>query len=123
MKEISDKQLAAEGDVMKIYKESAPVIETLYERAYINHIAWSVAVLALGMIVWLMLALANAENQRNALLTKQCADPVFKGEVDLICLRTVHSREHWWQHISYALTNLQPEKPPPLVRAPRPPKQ
>ncbi|MQA20081.1 MULTISPECIES: hypothetical protein [Telluria group] len=110
MKEISDERKAAEGQVMKIYKESSPVIETLFEWAYINHVAWSLAVLALGFIVWLVIALSNAENQRNALMTKQCFDPVFKGEIDKKCLRTVHSREHWWEHVSYALTHVSPEK-------------
>lgn len=110
MKEISDERKAAEGQVMKIYKESSPVIETLFEWAYINHVAWSLAVLALGFIVWLLIALTNAENQRNALMTKQCADQVFKGEIDKKCLRTVHSREHWWEHVSYALTHVSPEK-------------
>ncbi|GJI98759.1 hypothetical protein [Duganella vulcania] len=110
MKQISDEQKAAEGEVMKIYKESSPVIETLFEWAYINHVAWSLAVLALGFIVWLLIALTNAENQRNALMTKQCADPVFKGELDKKCLHTVHSREHWWQHVGYALTHVSPER-------------
>lgn len=110
MKEISDERKAAEGEVMKIYKESSPVIETLFEWAYINHVAWTVAVLALGFIVWLLIALTNAENQRNALMTRQCADPVFKGEIDKKCLRTVHSREHWWEHVGYALTHVSPEK-------------
>lgn len=110
MKEISDERKAAEGEVMKIYKESSPVIETLFEWAYINHVAWTLAVLALGFIVWLLIALTNAENQRNALFTKQCADPVFKGELDKKCLRTVHSREHWWEHVGYALTHVSPEK-------------
>jgi hypothetical protein len=110
MKEISEERKAAEGEVMKIYKESSPVIESLFEWAYINHVAWSLAVLALGFIVWLVIALTNAENQRNALMTKQCADPVFKGELDKKCLRTVHSREHWWEHVTYALTHLSPEK-------------
>ena len=55
------------------------MIETLFEWAYINHVAWSLAVLALGFIVWLVIALSNAENQRNALLTKQCADPCLQG--------------------------------------------
>jgi hypothetical protein len=110
MKEISEERKAAEGEVMKIYKESSPVIESLFEWAYINHVAWSLAVLALGFIVWLVIALTNAENQRNALITKQCADPVFKGELDKKCLRTVHSREHWWEHVTYALTHLSPEK-------------
>ena len=108
MKEISDERKAAEGEVMKIYKESSPLIETLFEWAYINHVAWSLAVLALGFIVWLLIALSNAENQRNALITNACADPVFKGEVDNKCLRLVHTREHWWQHVGYALTHVSP---------------
>jgi len=110
MNDISDERKAAEGQVMKIYKESSPAIENLFEWAYINHLAWSIAVVALGMLVWLTLALSNAENQRYALLTKQCADPVFKGELDKKCLRSVQSREHWWQHVGYALTHLSPEK-------------
>lgn len=110
MKDISDEQKAVEGQVMKIYKESSPIIENLFEWAYINHLAWSLAVLALGLVVWLTIALSNAENQRNALATKQCADPIFKGEIDKKCLRSVQSREHWWQHVSYALTHLSPEK-------------
>lgn len=110
MKEISDKQREVEGGVMKMYKQSEPTIEDLYERSYINHIAWSIVVVALGLIVWLALALINAENQRNALVTKQCADTVFKGEIDKTCLENVQSREHWWQHLSYALGHLRPEK-------------
>jgi len=97
-----------EGGVMKIYSASEPDIETLYEYSYINQIAWTVLVLAIGTIVWLCIALSNAENQRNALMTKACADPVFKGEIDNKCLRLVHTRDHWWQHVGYALTNLSP---------------
>ncbi|RZT04519.1 hypothetical protein SAMN05216319_3696 [Duganella sp. CF402] len=99
-----------EGQVMKIYKESSPALETLFEWAYINHVAWSLAIVFLGLIFWLSVALVNAENQRNALITKQCMDPVFKTELDKKCLRTVQSREHWWQHLTYALTNLSPAK-------------
>ncbi len=107
---MSDKRAEAEGGVMKIYKESEPDIETLYERSYVNHIAWSLVVLCLGFIFWLVVALANAENQREALATKKCADPVFKGEIDFKCLRTVQAREHWWQNVSYALAHTSPEK-------------
>src|SRR5471032_2309298 len=110
MKEISEKQAAAEGDVMDLYKKSEPAIDDLYERAYINHFAWSVVVVALGLIVWLAIALVNAENQRYALITRQCADPVFKGEINKECLHTVHSREHFWDHLSYALTHLRADK-------------
>ena len=73
-REFTDEQKAAQGNVMKIYKESSPVIETLFEWAYINHVAWSLAAVLLGVVVWLVVALTNAENQRNALITKQCAD-------------------------------------------------
>ncbi|WGG49197.1 hypothetical protein [Rugamonas sp. DEMB1] len=105
---MSDKQNDVEKGVMKMYRESEPNIEDLYERSYINHIAWSVLVLALGLIFWLTIALINAENQRNALYTAMCADPVFKGELDKKCLKSVHSREHWWQHVGYALTHVRP---------------
>ncbi len=103
-------QEEAEGQVMKIYKESSPALETLFEWAYINHLAWSLVVVFLGVIFWLGVALVNAENQRNALLTKQCMDPIFKTELDRKCLRTVQSRDHWWQHLTYALSHLSPEK-------------
>lgn len=98
-----------EKGVMKMYSESEPNVDDLYERSYVNHIAWSILVLAIGMIIWLLIALSNAENQRYALMNKKCADPVFKGELDYKCLKTVHSREHWWQHVGYALTHVRPE--------------
>ena len=110
MKYTSDDKKAVEAEVMKIYKESSPVLENLFEWAYINHVAWSLVVVFLGLIFWLALALVNAENQRYALLTKQCADPIFKGELDKKCLRTVRSREHWWQHLTYGLNHISPEK-------------
>ncbi|MHA4870261.1 hypothetical protein ACXZ1M_21440 [Duganella sp. PWIR1] len=100
----------AEAQVMKIYKESSPALENLFEWAYINHVAWSLVIVFLGLILWLSVALVNAENQRNALATKQCRDPIFKTEIDKKCLRTVQSRDHWWEHLSYALGNLSPAK-------------
>ena len=109
MKEISKERKDAEGKVMHIYKESAPAIENLYEFSYINHIAWTTAVVLLGLVIWLSAALVNAENQRNALMTRQCQDKVFPTEVDKKCLRMVDSREHWWQHLHYALTHTSPE--------------
>jgi len=105
---MSKRDNEVEKGVMKIYSGSEPDIDTLYEYSYINQIAWTVLVLAIGMIVWLCIALSNAENQRNALITNACADPVFKGEVDNKCLRLVHTREHWWQHVGYALTHVSP---------------
>jgi hypothetical protein len=110
MKFPNNQREEAEAEVMKIYKESSPALETLFEWAYINHVAWSLVFVFLGLIFWLSLALVNAENQRNALITKQCMDPIFKTELDKKCLRTVQSREHWWQHLTYALSNLSPAK-------------
>lgn len=94
---------------MKIYDASAPDMDNLYDRSNVNHIAWSLLVVTLGLIFWLTLALINAENQRYALLSKQCVDPVFKAETDLRCLHSVQSREHWWQHVTYALRHVKPE--------------
>jgi hypothetical protein len=110
MKFPNNEQEAAEGQVMKIYKESFPMLERLFEWSYINHLAWSLALIFLGVIFWMSLALINAENQRNALMTHQCMDRVFKNELDKKCLLTVQSREHWWQHLGYAMTHLSPEK-------------
>jgi hypothetical protein len=113
-----------ERKVLQMFDRSKPVEEDLYETTIINHVAWSLAVLFAGIAVWLSIALINAENQRNALMTKQCADPVFKGEIDYQCLVMVHSREHWWQHLGYGITHVTPDKPapPPLVRRKLPPK-
>lgn len=73
-----------------------------------KQLPWTLLLIAAALIVWLALALVQAENQRNALVSKTCADPVFKGEVDPKCLAHVKSREHWWQHLSYALQHVQP---------------
>ncbi|WP_426193717.1 hypothetical protein [Massilia sp. DWR3-1-1] len=96
-----------EGKLLKIYDGSAPVEEDLFERSYVNHLAWTLAVLFGGLVIWLAIALVNAENQRNALATGQCADPLFKGELDKKCLVMVRSRDHWWQHLWYGMTHLQ----------------
>lgn len=97
-----------EGKLLKIYDGSKPVEEDLFERSYVNQFAWTLAVLFGGLVIWLAIALTNAENQRNALATGQCADRLFKGEVDQKCLVMVHSREHWWQNLWYGMTHLQP---------------
>ncbi|NYE62269.1 hypothetical protein FHW58_003484 [Duganella sp. 1224] len=110
MKFPRNEQEEAEGRVMKIYKESSPALETLFEWSYINHVAWSLVIVFLGLILWMGVALVNAENQRNALINKQCRDQVFKTEVDMKCLRSVQSREHWWEHLGYAMSHLSPEK-------------
>jgi hypothetical protein len=33
---------------------------------------------------------------------------MFKGEVVTQCLKSVRTREHWWQHVYYALTHTSP---------------
>jgi hypothetical protein len=73
-----------------------------------KQLPWTLLALALGMSVWLALAVVHAENERNALITRACADPVFKGEVDAKCLANIKSREHWWQHLTYAMTHVRP---------------
>lgn len=73
-----------------------------------KQLPWTLLALALGMGVWLALAVVHAENERNALITRACADPVFKGEVDAKCLANIKSREHWWQHLTYAMTHVRP---------------
>lgn len=101
-----------EGKILKIYDKSMPDERHLFDSSNWNHLAWCL-VIALGALsFWLAIAVINAENQRNALMTNQCADHVFKGEIDQKCLRTVHSREHWWQHLGYAMAHVSPEAPP-----------
>ena len=97
-----------EKKILKIYDGSRPVEEDLFETSMINQVAWTLVVLIAGLAVWLAIALVNAENQRNALATKQCLDPVFKGEVDVACMRVVNSRAHWWNHLWYGMTHLRP---------------
>jgi len=74
-----------------------------------KQLPWTLLALAVALLVWLSAAAVQAENQRNALVLQLCADPVFKGEVSATCLATVHSREHWWQNLGYALRHLRPE--------------
>ena len=73
-----------------------------------RQLPWTLLVLAIGLIVWLSLALVNAENLRHALMTGVCADRVFKGEIDTRCRASVKSRESAWQHLAYALTHVRP---------------
>lgn len=72
-----------------------------------KQLPWTLCVLALALVAWLALALVNVENQRNALASKACVDPAFKNEVDAKCLASVQSREHWWQHLTYAMTHFR----------------
>ena len=101
----------AEKKILKIYDGSMPVEDDLFETNLINQVAWTLVVLFAGLAVWLAIALVNAENQRHALMTKQCQDPVFKTEVDASCLQVVNSREHWWNHLWYGMTHLKPSVP------------
>jgi len=96
-----------ENKLLKIYDGSAPVEEDLFERSYVNQLAWTLAVLFGGLVIWLCIALVNAENQRYALATGKCADPLFKGEIDKKCLVMVRSRDHWWEHLWYGVTHVR----------------
>ena len=95
-----------EKGVMAMYHDSLPR-EYIGEPDTTNHFAWSVLAIALGLAVWLVISLSNVENQRNALITKACQDRVFPAELDMKCLTLVRSREHWWQHVYYALSHLR----------------
>jgi hypothetical protein len=96
-----------EGKILKIYDGSLPVAEDLFEHSYVNQVAWTLAVIFGGLVIWLAIALVNAENQRYALATGKCADPLFKGEIDKKCLVMVRSRDHWWEHLWYGLTHVR----------------
>jgi hypothetical protein len=101
----------AERDILKIYEGSRPKEENLFETSNVNQLAWSLVVVFAAAILWLCIALVNAENQRYALMTNKCADPLFKGEIDRQCLVMVHSREHWWQHLWYGVSHVRPPRP------------
>ena len=101
----------AERDVLRMYERSKLVEEDLIETSHVNQLAWTLVALLAGLAIWLCIALVNAENQRHALMTNKCADPLFKGELDQKCLVMVHSRAHWWEHVGYALTHVRPTAP------------
>ncbi len=98
-----------EKKILKIYDGSRPNEEDLFETSQVNQLAWTLVVVLAGVVLWLAIALVNAENQRYALVTNKCADPVFKGEIDKKCLELVRSRDHWWEHLWYGATHLWPE--------------
>lgn len=106
----------AEGKILRIYDRSKPEDEDLTDTRYHIHWVWALVAALVGLVLWLCVALVNAENQRNALATKQCADPLFKGEIDRTCLMTVRSRDHWWEHLWYGMTHIRSEAPPPRPR-------
>jgi hypothetical protein len=98
-----------ERKVLEMYEGARPREEDLFEISHVNHLAWSLAVILFGLVIWLCIALVNAENQRYALMTNKCQDPVFKSGVDKACLYTVRSRDHWWEHLWYGFTHVKPE--------------
>ena len=97
-----------EKRVIAMFEKAIPDDEKLFDTSSVNQLAWSLLVIAIGLIIWLTIALVNAENQRNAYATNACPDPVFKGAVDARCMKSVKSREHWWQHVTYAITHVAP---------------
>ena len=99
-----------EEGVMRAYRESAPDEAGLVQHTWVNHLAWTLVVLLSGLVFWLVVAVINAENQRNALMNKQCRDQVFKEEIDRQCMLSVQSREHWWEHLIYAMKHTKPQK-------------
>ena len=96
-----------EREVLKMYDGSRPNEDDLFETSNVNHFAWGLAVFFAGLAVWLAIALVNAENQRYALMTNKCPDPLFKGGIDNACLVTVRSRDHWWEHLWYGFTHVR----------------
>ena len=94
-----------EKDLMSMYRETRPR-EFFGEKSTTNHLAWSLLVILLALVFWLVVALAAAENQRYALQTGVCQDHVFPAEIDMSCLKQVKSREHWWQHVGHALLKM-----------------
>jgi hypothetical protein len=100
-----------EKEVLKMFEGSRPVDEDLFETSRVNQLAWTLVVVLTGVAIWLGIALVNAENQRYALMTNKCADPVFTGAVDERCLAVVSSRDHWWEHLWYGVTHLRPSSP------------
>ncbi|KAB8041404.1 hypothetical protein [Janthinobacterium aquaticum] len=68
-----------------------------------KQLPWILCALVLALAAWLALAVVATENQRNALSAKACP-----SQSDARCLQSVQSREHWWQHLGYAMTHLRP---------------
>jgi hypothetical protein len=93
-----------EKSVMALYDQTLPP-DFFGEKSTVNHLPWSLFVIALGLIFWLTIALVQAENQRYALAARLCQDHVFPTEIDTQCLAGIRSREHWWQHVLYALAH------------------
>jgi hypothetical protein len=96
-----------EKKVMAIYRATRLPSVFAGAPSTTNHLAWSLLAIAVGLILWLTIAIVNAENLRQALATKACRDRVFYAELDQRCLSFVQTRDHWWQHLQFALTHLR----------------
>jgi len=66
---------------------------------------WVLLGAALVLVLWMALALLNAEGQRETMMARACAGPLAKGVAPPQC--AVLAGEHWWQHLGYALTHVQ----------------
>jgi hypothetical protein len=95
-----------EEGVMAMYRDSLPP-DYVEEADTTNYFGWTLLSMALGLVAWVLISRSNAENQRNALMTKACQDPVFAAEIDRKCLSMVRTRDHWWEHVYYALGHLR----------------
>jgi hypothetical protein len=101
----------AEGKILKIYDKSKPEDEDLHETQHYNPLGVGSGC---GPGRPGLLALHRPRECREPALCpdhQQVPDPVFKGEVDRQCLRTVRSREHWWEHLWYGVSHVKPEVP------------
>ncbi|MFT5643489.1 MAG: hypothetical protein ACI83P_001036 [Janthinobacterium sp.] len=96
-----------EKKVMAIYRETRLPSVFIGVPSTTNHLAWSLLAIVVGLILWLTIAVTHAENQRNALMTRVCQDRVFDVELDRHCLAFVQTRDHWWQHVYYALSHVR----------------
>ncbi|TFW14868.1 hypothetical protein E4L96_18705 [Massilia arenosa] len=95
-----------EHGMMKAYGGSLPNEENLYDTTRVNQVAWTLVVILMGVVFWLCFALVHAENERFAMEKSMCKDPAFPTQVDTRCLPTVHSRDHWWEHLWYAVRHV-----------------
>jgi hypothetical protein len=69
-----------EGKILRIYDKSKPEDEDLYETSNVNHCGLGPGGVFRRPGHLAGIALVNAENQRYALITNKCQDPLFKAE-------------------------------------------
>lgn len=62
---------------------------------------WILCAVALACVAWLALAVVSVESQRNTLAARACA------ATDAQCMASAQKREHWWQHLAYAMTHVR----------------